>query len=100
MKELEPLEYYVQFRRENNLTVKWGIYTLEVGGFSDLHSWQGAEILVYRDVTVKIPGPTWGDLYRAADEVVHLSGRDTYVFVRGFGRYNDDGTQIELTTGI
>jgi hypothetical protein len=93
------MAHYNQFKRDNGLTAIWSIFKLGEGGFFDLHPWQGARILVYQGITVIIKGPTWGDLYRAADEAIDLSEDDHHIFIEGFDRYGTDNSMLQLTTG-
>jgi hypothetical protein len=93
------MDYYNEFKRDNGLQAIWSIFEIEEGGFFDLHPWQGAEVLVYHGNTVKIQGPTWADLYRAADQAIEESGDDHHCFIEGFGRYATDNSILELTTG-
>lgn len=92
-------EYYGRFREDNGLLAIWSVYNLQEHGFLELHPWQGASILVYHGHTVKIQGPTWGDLYRAADEVMNLSEDDHHIFIEGFERYGQDNSMLQLSTG-
>lgn len=100
------MEYYNRFKAENSLTAIWSIYDIDEHGFFDLHPWQGATKLAYRDhwgkepALVSIKGPTWGDLYRAADEAIERSGDGHHIFIEGFYNYAEgDNSVIGLTTG-
>jgi hypothetical protein len=93
------MDYYSQFREENGLNAIWSIYELEEHGFLYNHPWNGARVLVYHGTTAKIEGPTWADLYRAADLVIERSGDDHHIFIEGFGKYATDNSMLELTTG-
>ena len=93
------MDYYSQFRDENGLNAIWSIYELEEHGFLFNHPWEGAKVLVYKNTTAKIQGPTWADLYRAADVVIERSGDDHHVFIEGFAPYGTDNSMLELTTG-
>ena len=92
-------DHYNQFREDNGLKTLWSIYELAEGGFFDLHPWQGAKVLVYGGTTAPIKGPTWGDLYRAADLVIERSGDQHHCFIEGFCKYATDNSMLELTTG-
>ena len=97
--------YYNDFKAQNGLTTVWSIYDVGIGEFRKPHPWQGANILVYGNhwgkgpTTVKIKGPTWGDLYRAADEAIASSGDEHHCFIEAFGKYATDNSMLELTTG-
>jgi hypothetical protein len=93
------MEYYTEFKRENGLRAIWSIYELEEHGFLYNHPWEGASVLVYGRNTVKIQGPTWADLYRAADIAIEESGDDHHCFIEGFGKYATDNSMLELRTG-
>jgi hypothetical protein len=92
-------DYYNEFKRENELTAVWSIFELEEHGFLFNHPWEGASVLVYGRITVKIQGPTWADLYRAADQAIEESGDDHHCFIEGFCKYATDDSMLELTTG-
>ena len=93
------MEYYSQFREDNGLEAIWSIYELEEHGFLLNHPWEGARFVVYQRETAPIQGPTWGDLYRAADLVIKRSGDDHHCFIEGYGKYATDNSMLELTTG-
>jgi len=94
-------DYYGRFREDNGLTTIWSVYELEEHGFLEDHPWQGAKSLCYHDrTTAPILGPTWGDLYRAADEVIRRSGDSHHIFIEGFYRWGkSDDSILGLTTG-
>ena len=92
-------DYYNQFREDNGLKAIWSIFELEEHGFLFNHPWEGAKVLVYKGKTAPIEGPTWADLYRAADLVIKRSGDDHHIFIEGFGKYATDNSMLELTTG-
>ena len=93
------MEYYTEFKRENGLNAVWSIYDLEEHGFLFNHPWEGASVLVYQNTTVKIQGPTWADLYRAADLAIEESDDYHHIFIEGFSRYGQDNSMLQLTTG-
>ena len=93
-------DYYSQFREDNGLSTIWSIFDLDEGGFFDLHPWQGAKEIRYHETSAPIKGPTWGDLYRAADIAIQRSGDDHHCFIEGFGPYAaGDNSVLWLTTG-
>ena len=93
------MDYYSQFRAENSLSATWSIFDLDEGGFFDLHPWQGAEKVYYNETSAPILGPTWGDLYRAADLAIERSGTH-HSFIEEFGPYTaGDNSVLWLTTG-
>ena len=91
--------YYNDFKAQNGLDAIWSLYDVGIGEFFNLHPWQGASILVYQGKTTKIKGPTWGDLYIAADKAIASSGDDHHCFIEAFGKYATDNSMLELTTG-
>jgi hypothetical protein len=94
------MNYYRQHQENSGFESIWSVYEVSAdSGFFNLHPWQGANVLVYGNVTVKIPGPTWGDLYRAADEAIDRSEDYHHIFIEGFARYGEDKSRLELTTG-
>jgi len=93
------MAYYGEFQQDNGLRAIWSIFELEEHEFLFNHPWEGASVLVYGRTTVKIQGPTWGDLYRAADVAIEESGDDHHCFIEGFGKYATDNSMLELTTG-
>lgn len=92
-------DYYGRFRETNGLKTIWSVYSLHEHGFLDNHPWKGARVLVYKGATAQILGQTWGDLYRAADEVIERSGDTHHIFIEGFGKYATDNSMLTLTTG-
>jgi len=93
-------DYYGRFREDNGLTTIWSVYELEEHGFLLDHPWKGAKVMVYHDrMTAPIEGPTWGDLYRAANEVIRRSGDSHHIFIEGFSPYGTDNSMLNLTTG-
>lgn len=93
-------DYYNRFREDNGLMTVWSIFTLEEHGFIFDHPWPGAQVLVYHDrTTAPIDGPTWGDLYRAANEVIRRSGDQHHIFIEGFAPYGRDNSMLTLSTG-
>ena len=96
------MDYYRKYQENSGFGSIWSIYDVSEAlfdGFLELHPWQGASILVYQGKTVKIKGPTWGDLYRAADEAIDLSEDDHHIFIEGFERYGQDNSMLQLSTG-
>jgi hypothetical protein len=95
------MDYYREFQCENGLRSIWSIYELPLHGFLQDHPWRGARSLCYHDQhTAPILGATWGDLYRAADEVIRRSGDSHHIFIEGFYRWaKSDDSILGLTTG-
>jgi hypothetical protein len=96
-------DYYMEFRRENGLGSIWSIYELPVHGFILNHIYPSDAFVVYRDhwgdnedMHYPVLGPTWGDVYRAADLAIRNSGDEHHVFIEGF---QVKGNELRLTTG-
>jgi len=90
------MDYYGRFRDENGLAAIWSIYELPIHGFLRDHPYDAALSVVYQGCHQMILGPTWGDVYRAADSVIRQSGDDHHIFVEHFELVDD---QLRLTTG-
>ena len=90
------MDYYREFQRDNDLAAIWSIYELPVHGFLSDHPYKGAVTMTYQGCHAVIKGPTWADLYRAADSVIDQSGDDHHIFIEGFLFAGDE---LRLTTG-
>ena len=88
--------YYQRFQRDNGLTAIWSEFDLPEHGFLQDHPYQGVLTLTYQGHSVPILGQTWGDLYRAADDVIRRSGDSHHIFIEGFWF---SGDELRLTTG-
>lgn len=99
------MDYYHRFKEANGLRTIWSIYELPLHGFLQDHPYQGAAEICYRDhwgdqpVYETIPGPTWADLYRAADRCIQRSGDGHHIFIESFATVADQPHQLRLTTG-
>ena len=99
------MDYYNRFKEANGLRTIWSIYELPVHGFLGDHPYVGAAEICYRDhwgdepVYETIQGPTWADLYRAADRCVQRSGDGHHVFIEAFTPVADQPHQLRLSTG-
>lgn len=91
------MDYYSEFKSENGLRSIWSIFELPIHGFLQDHPYRGVLTLSYQGHAVPILGQTWGDLYRAADDVIRRSGDSHHIFIEGFSIVKSD--QIQLTTG-
>jgi len=89
-------DYYMEFQRENGLSAIWSVYELPEHGFLQDHPYRGAMTLSYQGYAAPILGQTWGDLYRAADDVIRRSGDGHHIFIEGFMFAGDE---LGLTTG-
>jgi len=92
----QSFDYYQRFQKHNGLRAIWSIYELPLHGFLQDHPYRGALTLSYQGHAVPILGQTWGDLYRAADDVIRRSGDGHHCFIEGFLFAGDE---LRLTTG-
>lgn len=96
-------DHYDAVRQGAKLKSTWSIY--EVSDLSQLHPYVDAQTVHYRDhwgeepVTETIGGPTWADLYAAADRCIQRSGDTHHSFIEGFEPVADQPHQLRLTTG-
>jgi len=99
------MDYYHQFQLDNKLKTVWSIYELPIHGFLKDHPYAAARSICYRDhwgeepVYETIEGPTWADLYRAADRCIRRSGDDHHIFIEAFHTVAEMPHQLRLTTG-
>ena len=96
-------DHYHTVQQQLGLKTIWSIY--EVSDLNQPHPHVNAAEICYRDhwgdsaVYETIPGPTWRDLYRAADRCIQRSGDGHHVFIEGFETVADQPHQLRLTTG-
>lgn len=96
-------EHYSVVQSELGLRSIWSIY--EVEDLNQPHPYAAAAEICYRDhwgdapVYEIIPGPTWRDLYSAADRCIQRSGDGHHIFIESFQPVADQPHQIRLTTG-
>ena len=90
------MDYYSEFQKANGLRAIWSLFDLPEHGFLQDHPYRGALTLSYQGHAVPILGQTWGDLYRAADDVIRRSGDGHHIFIEGFLFAGDE---LRLTTG-
>ena len=98
-------DYYSEYQRGHGLRAIWSIFELDVGGFDQVDPFKGATHVEYADhwggttVVEEITGPTWGDLYRAADRCIQRSGDAHHVFIEAFRPVAEKPQILRLTTG-
>ena len=96
-------EHYGSVRDYLGLRSIWSIYSVE--DLNQPHPYAGAAEVCYRDhwgdgpVYETIPGPTWADLYSAADRCIQRSGDGHHIFIEAFKPVADQPHQLRLTTG-
>ncbi len=97
------MEHYSTVQQELGLRSIWSIY--EVEDLNQPHPYVNAAEICYRDhwgedaVYETIPGPTWRDLYTAADRCIQRSGDQHHIFIEHFHSVADQPHQLRLTTG-
>jgi len=96
-------EHYQSVQEELSLHTVWSVY--EVEDLNEPHPYPGAMQLCYRDhwgdepVFVEIKGPTWADLYCAANSAIMASGDDHHIFIEQFKPNPAEPLQLILQTG-
>jgi hypothetical protein len=90
------MDYYGRFRDENGLAAIWSVYELPIHGFLSDHPFPSDAFVVYQGHHVPVMGSTWGDVYRAADRCIELSGDDHHIFIEHFEQV---GNELRLITG-
>lgn len=96
------MDYYGEFKSENGLRSIWSMYELPVHGFLEKHPYPSDSFVCYTDhwgdgrKHYPVMGPTWGDVYRAADLAIRESGDDHHIFIEAF---RVKGNELHLSTG-
>ena len=81
------------------------VWTIDEVTFTDPHPYPGAQTLSYiafgdpEAINVVIEGPTWLDLWKAADAVLGRSGEELHRFVQGFRQDEYEPRLLHLQTG-
>jgi hypothetical protein len=91
------MSYFRRFQEENKFKAIWSIYKLDEHGFLKDHPYTSDAFVVYQGGHVPVCGATWGDVYRAADKAIFISGDDHHIFIEAFELRN--GNELHLTTG-
>lgn len=97
------MDHYSEVKQQLGLRSIWSIF--EVEDLNQPHPYAAAAEICYRDhwgdapVYEIIPGPTWRDLYSAADRCIQRSGDGHHIFIESFQPVADQPHQIRLTTG-
>ena len=100
--------YFKQYKDYHNYTAIWSVgYKLKYPEIlllfeTDVHFRVHGEILKYPkhrtfhtdDIYVRINGPTWGDLYKAANEAIVKSGNFHHIYIERF-RYHDGNVLLQ-----
>lgn len=99
----ELSDHYEAVRQGAQLKSIWSIFS--VRDLSQPHPYVDAAEICYRDhwgdqpVYETITGPTWADLYAAADRSIRRSGDDHHIFIESFQPVAEQPHQLRLTTG-
>lgn len=92
-------EHYSDIAEELGAISTWSVS--EVENLNEPHPYGNVTQLAYRGmgrpVHVEIKGPTWKDLYRAADKAIRLSCDTHHIFIEGFSPSNPG--ELKLSTG-
>ena len=99
-------DYYREYQELHRLRAIWSVYELDPEkGFDSVDPYRDSEYIVYdnhwgdNEVVIKIEGPTWGDLYRAADLAIQKSGDNHHTFIESFTPITDKPGHLRLSTG-
>lgn len=93
----DKMDYFRAFQNENELAAIWSMYELPVHCFLQAHPFSSDAFVVYGKGHVPVLGPTWGDVYRAADCAIRNSGDFHHCFIEGFDVKN--GNELHMYTG-
>jgi len=97
------MEHYSAVQEELGLRTIWSMF--EVEDLNQPHPYTAAREICYRDhwgtdaVYETIGGPTWRDLYSAADRCIRRSGDDHHIFIEALHPVAGQSHQLRLTTG-
>jgi hypothetical protein len=91
------MDYFRRFQTENKLEAIWSMYEIEEHGFLKDHPYPSDAFVCYQGGHVPVFGPTWADIYRAADWAIRNSGDSHHIFIEHFELKN--GNELHLVTG-
>ncbi len=95
--------HHTDIGEKNGFSSIWSID--HVQDLTANHPFSERTILSYKDhwgkkeVRVAIEGPTWVDLWRAADIAIKQSGDNHHIFIEHFVTHRFEASTIELGTG-
>jgi hypothetical protein len=92
----DKMDYYRAYQDDNDFAAIWSMYELPVGCFTEPHPYPSDVFVIYGKGHVPVFGPTWGDVYRAADCAIRMSGDLHHCFIEGF---EARGNQLLMSTG-
>lgn len=93
--------HYRTVQEQHGLKSTWSLY--EVEDLNSPHPYPGSSFVIYKDhwgdkpVHAAVWGPTWADIYKAADACIQGSGDGHHVFIEGFELKN--GNELHMSTG-
>ena len=92
----DKMDYFRRFQDEHDFEAIWSLYELPVHCFVQPHPYPSDAFVVYGKGHVPVLGPTWGDVYRAADCAIRNSGDFHHIFIEGF---EVKGNELHMYTG-
>jgi hypothetical protein len=92
----DKMAYFREFQNQQGFEAMWSMYELSTGCFELPHPYPADAVVMYQKGSVPVLGPTWGDVYRAADSAMRMSGDAHHVFIEGF---EARGNQLNMFTG-
>lgn len=99
------MDYFRETQKANGFRAIWSLYDeTDEGSFADAHPYAGAQSVVYDQhwgpdaIRISIAGPTWLDLYRAADAAIRESKDEHHIYIEAF-EFVSDTQCLRLTTG-
>jgi hypothetical protein len=92
----DKMDYFRAYQDENDFAAIWSMFELPVHCFLQEHPFSSDAFVVYGKGHVPVMGPTWGDVYRAADCAIRNSGDFHHIFIEGF---NVKGNELHMYTG-
>ena len=92
----DKMDYFRAYQNEHEFGSIWSMYELPVGCFTEPHPYPSDVFVIYGKGHVPVFGPTWGDVYRAADCAIRNSGDFHHCFIEGF---EAKGNQLHMITG-
>jgi hypothetical protein len=90
------MDYFRDYQDQHEFRSIWSLFELDVGCFALPHPYLSDSFVVYGKGHVPVLGPTWGDVYRAADSAIRNSGDTHHCFIEGF---EVKGNQLHMYTG-
>jgi hypothetical protein len=91
------MNYFRGFQDEHKLEAIWSMYELNEHCFLQDHPYSSDAFVCYQGRHVPVSGVTWGDVYRAANQAILISGDLHHIFIEGFDVRN--GNELHLVTG-